>query len=250
MTGSGEFVPLAGEELRSACEVLFGWADDEASVRLPLLDGMQLDEIFRRRALATHPDRAFMLGLDESECVELFRETMAAYSTIRSFIDWRRTFTREPSSPYRHRDLCGDPWEGPEENYWRGQLPYRKLLFGQFLYYSGRVSSAELVDAVIWQWLQRPPFGKIACMWGYLTSGQVEGLLGGMELNERIGEAALRLGCLTSFRRNAVLGLQRMIQRPIGRYFVEKSIITSEQVRSSLRQFKDHNLTVCKIPVS
>ncbi len=227
---------MAGAELIAACELLFGWSGNEVTARLQLLDDKHLDETFRKRALATHPDRAFTLGLDESECVAQFREAKEAYSRIRNFVE-RRSALYGPGNPVRI------PREGPDNRYWRGQIPGRKLLFGQFLYYSGRISSRELVDAVLWQWFQRPVFGKIACMWGYLESDQVESLLCGMEMNERIGEAALRSGCLTPFKCNAVLGLQRMIQRPIGRYFVEKNIITSDQMQGSLRRFRDHNLT-------
>ncbi|MFV2082104.1 MAG: hypothetical protein ACC669_09580 [bacterium] len=63
-------------------------------------------------------------------------------------------------------------------------------------------------------------------------------------LEEKIGESALRMRYLTPFRRNAVLGLQRMIQRPIGVFFLENDILSPIEMVRFLELVKNHNSSV------
>jgi hypothetical protein len=125
-------------------------------------------------------------------------------------------------------------------------MPRRRVRLAEFLYYSGRISWAEMVDAVAWQRRQRPAVGRIAVDYGFLTPLQV------IEVIEQrrkagagdvpFGEFALRIGLITPFERLAMVGRQTRLQRPIGQYFVERGIIAELEFDDLRRQIVRHNL--------
>lgn len=237
---------LTIEDVQTACEILFGSDPGEAVNLLDTVDINRLEETYRERALATHPDRAAMLGRTRAECEELFKNVSRSYQTIRLYLTWHGAARNGPQTALHDGDENNfrDLSTSRRDSYWKGDVPERALMFGQYLYYSGRISSGTLIDAVLWQWTQRPAFGRIAAMWGYLTPGQLAQLLTSRRLEEMIGESALRLRYLTPFRRNAILGLQRMIQKPIGSFFLEREIFSSSEVAGFLELADKHNLSV------
>ncbi len=237
---------ITNQDVQTACEMLFGSDACEAASLLDSVDEHSLEEAFRERALATHPDRAVQLGKSKSECEDLFKDVSRAYQTIRLYLSWHggvQNGYQVQSQEAEGKD-SRDVVVSRRGSYWTGAIPERTLLIGQFLYYSGCISSGTLIDAVLWQWTQRPAFGRIAAMWGYLMPGQLAELLTTRRLEEKIGESALRLRYLTPFRRNAVLGLQRMIQRPIGMFFLENDILSPLEMVRFLGLMKKHNSSV------
>jgi len=115
---------------------------------------------------------------------------------------------------------------------------------GQFLYYNGLVTFNEMVAAVAWQRQQRPNFGKIARMWDYLTSSQIEVIIASRGPRETIGDAAVRLGYISPFQRDAVIGFQKWLQRPIGEYFQKTGILDEREIIHLIGQMKKHNKRV------
>jgi hypothetical protein len=125
------------------------------------------------------------------------------------------------------------------------ELPRRRLRFAEYLYYSGRARWTELVEAVAWQRAQRPPIGKIAVDFGFLGPDDVA------EILERrreaaangvpFGEWAVRIGFLTPFQLLAALGQQLRLQRPIGRFFVERGIVEPGEIEGIRRRILRHN---------
>ena len=122
-----------------------------------------------------------------------------------------------------------------------GSLPRRSLLFAEFLHLSRLISWQDRIAAIIWQRQQRPSIGKLAQEWGYLQDWQVESLLRHKRGGERFGEAAVRLGLLTTFQRQVLLGGQQRSQQPIGCYFVEAGILTQFSLKQALAAYKEHN---------
>jgi len=125
-------------------------------------------------------------------------------------------------------------------------LPRRRVRLAEFLYYSGRISWAAMVEAITWQRSQRPAVGRIAVDFGFLTAVEV------MQVIERrhragaadvpFGEFALRLGMITPFERLAMVGRQTRLQRPIGQYFVERGVIAEHEFEQLRREIVRHNL--------
>ena len=214
---------------------------------------------YRRRALETHPDRARTLGRAEAELAREFQAVTRAYELLAAAAPSRRADHAaaraarvEPSRPSR-RDpqaapLHPEPRSGaprvrvgvrPED------LPQRRLRLAEFLYYTGRVSWSDLVDAIAWQRAERPPLGRIAVALGFLTRADVDALLARRRAEGAghvpFGDYAVRAGYLTSFQRLAALGRQAALHRPIGRYFVERGLVDDRDLEEIRVRIARHN---------
>lgn len=125
--------------------------------------------------------------------------------------------------------------------YWNGRLPDRPLPIGEYLYYSGFISLQALIAAIHSQRTQRPVFGQLAHQWGYLSPLHLRHLVSSKRVGERVGDAALRLGLLTPFQRDAVLGMQRSKQRPFGRFLIEAGLMSDAELGAAVRAQRVHN---------
>lgn len=121
------------------------------------------------------------------------------------------------------------------------KLPSRALLFGQYLYYSGRASFRELAAAVAWQRAQRPRLGELAVRLGLVSSEDALRLpseaAGRVAAREQSGSVAH----LTPQQLRRVLTLQQRLQRPIGAWFIEQGLIRAYELRALLREHRLHN---------
>jgi hypothetical protein len=228
----------------------------------------RLRATYRRRALETHPDRARSLGRSEPELVREFRAVTEAYRLLSSLRAGPvpRSASPAPVRPWppgrpaasarpgpftpRRAGAASEPrpWtppRAPRASARPDDLPRRRLRFAEFLYYSGRVRWSELADAIAWQRTQRPPLGRIAVDLGFLAPDDP-----GVILERRreaganavpFGEWAVRLGYLTPFQLLAALGHQLRMQRPIGRFFVERRMLEEDEIEDVRRRILRHN---------
>jgi len=109
-------------------------------------------------------------------------------------------------------------------------------LFGRYLLGEGFITLSELTAAIDWQRAQRPAVGQIAVDWRIMTLDQVSVLLDQKPKTQLFCDFAVANGAMSSFHRLAVLAKQRRLQRPIGQYFVERGILTQEQVDALARR--------------
>jgi hypothetical protein len=239
------------ENLIPAFRLLFG-----ATAPAPTsLDLGSLKRTYRRRALDTHPDRASATGADPATLTRRFQEVTAAYERLVDFVARgapRAAAAQEPRGPSRRREEgAARPAKGveprgeparPVDHHWGGRIPDHALLLGQYLYYTGRISFRTLVGAIVWQQRQRPYFGQLAIRAGYLVPEIVPRLLALKRFEERIGEAALRLGLMTERECDHLLGLQRRTQRPIGEFFVDRGLLRPEELARAVFGLTAHNL--------
>lgn len=229
-----------GDGVGKAGELLFGPGfepprdRDEAWQR-------EVREAWRRRALDTHPDRAAALGRDEREMAREFQALAEAYRTLCPAGDRAgEALPERPASPQPRRQPR--PVRPPVDHLHRGGLPRRPLLFAEYLYYSGRVSWRNLVEAVAWQRRQRPAIGRIAVEWGHLDDTQVREVLQARRRGAKpFGETAREMGFLTGVQLLALLGRQRRMQRRIGEYFVEAGILGHGEVPALEAELLSHN---------
>ena len=247
---------LPASQLYNACHVLFGSEVDVSVDFLRYLEMPGLKAVYRKKALETHPDRARALACQSPVLEERFKEVNAAYQDLRYYLENPRRYRLiddrfrnrqehpsrkmhpRPAAEAKPRDSRPD---GSCAWFFKGTVPKRELLFGQYVYYYGHISFRQLIDAIVWQKFQRPLIGKIAVRWGWLYEDDVRKILRERQGGEKFGEAALRGGYLTSDRLRVILGRQRMLQPRIGKYFVEKRILPVSLVETMAEQSRRHN---------
>ena len=247
----GSTLPVASSvasNLLSACSLLFG---PDVHVSLDFVKIIELPALkaqYRKKAFEFHPDRAKFLGVNEIELSEKFKELTQAYETVNSAIekglgnnwgDLRRPSRARPPRPE-------NPGNGFSHRTYKGPLPQRELLIGQFLYYTGIISWQTLMEAIIWQRRQRPLFGQIAVEWGILTPADVVRILDERRIErrfrEKFGEFALNKHYITPYQRLAILGKQRKQQRLIGEFFIDEGYLSPREMATLIERLKAHNL--------
>jgi hypothetical protein len=198
----------------------------------------ELREAFRRRALETHPDRAATLGRSPASLSEDFQRLLQAFQLL----------SRTPPEAARPVASPRAPERGPrrpQDHLNQGAMPRRPMQFAEYLYYSGRVSWRNMVEAVAWQRRQRPAIGRIAVEWGHLSDDEVREILESRRregtAHEPFGEYARRKGYLSASQLLALLGRQRRLQRRIGQYFVEAGLLADRELRSVDDDLGRHN---------
>jgi hypothetical protein len=248
-------------EMARACAALFPDASALTRGKPLRLDKKTLHRSYRARALGTHPDRAVALGRSEIELTARFAEVQQAYDLLQSLLHLRDSIVIPPLRPAQgHAARCerrpkvptGSPARRnaargrraasrKRDSSWKGRIPERRLLLGQYLYFAGAISIRELVSAIVWQRRQRPFVGQIAVSWGILSPRTVRHTLSTRRPGERFCEAAVRIGRMTPFQQMAVLGRQRQLQEPFGRYFIENAILRPDEIEALAAQAWRHN---------
>jgi len=242
-------VVLANQDVLNAYHVIFGSAGCFSVDLLRHLNPTALKTAYRRKAFETHPDRSLIVGKMENEMSNCFVEVTLAYQTLQSALKnfhsngsgYDNRFTKE----FNKRTANTVNRNDATDFFYKGRIPKRKLLIGQFLYYSGIVSWKKLIEAISWQKMQRPPIGQIAMKWGILSEYDIQALLKRRSLernfHKRFGEYALLKGYITSYELLAILGKQRMLHRPIGEYFIEKRILPAHNMDRMIEKLRTHN---------
>ncbi len=158
------------QDLFKACESLFGTDIDVSVEFLRYLKPAGVRAAYRKKAMETHPDRAAVLDGQADFMADRFKEISLAYRLLSEFLAAPEKYSLdEQGALYRRRRTRpaarADAAAPPAEPLYTGRIPARRLLFGQYLYYAGRISLSALVKAVVWQRLQRPSVGALAQSW-------------------------------------------------------------------------------------
>ncbi|WP_435549328.1 J domain-containing protein [Desulfobacterium sp. N47] len=242
-------IVLHKQDILNAYSVIFGPAVGVSINTIIGIPPMTLKTAYRKKALETHPDRYLIVGKMKKELNDQFIEVSLAYETLQKVLNHFKPLANNASNSINkeNKTKCSASSDGgkPADHFYRGLLPKRKLLIGQFLYYSGIVSWKTLIDALTRQKMQRPPVGQIAIKWGILSKNDIHAILKQRSLEQkydkRFVEYACSKGYLTSFQRLALLGKQRSLQRPIGEFFVEKGILMSMDMEILVKKLHLHN---------
>ena len=234
-----------GKDLFKACESLFGEDVDVSLEFLRYLKPSGLKAAYRRRAMETHPDRAVLLGGRREVLEQRFKEINLAYQLLQAFLSrpWKYSLD-ERGSIYRPKKTNVRPYRSPtaaaKPKYCR-HIPDRKLLFGQYLYYCGHIELKTLINAVVWQRLQRPAIGKLAVRLNWLSASDIYDILKKRFPGEKFGECALRSGYLSRYQLMLLLQRQKMLQPQIGKYFIEKKILSASGIYKLISAQRVHN---------
>jgi hypothetical protein len=114
----------------------------------------------------------------------------------------------------------------------------KSLILGRHLHRRGLITLRQLIAAVAWQRAQRPAVGQIAKSWGILDDEQIHTALREKGQGELFCDFAVRMSWMTPFQRLAVVGRQRVLQQPLGRYFIDQGILTEEQVEAEVARLR------------
>lgn len=237
------------EDLLKACESLFGPEIDVSTEFLRYLKPSGVKVAYRKKAMETHPDRAGIVQGASDLMEQRFKEVNFAYQLLQDFLThpWKYSLDESGVIHKRRRTYSSpsnvDRKTHPEksEPFYRGRIPSRKLLFGQYLYYSGQVTFSAMIKAVVWQRLQRPSIGAMALSWGWMDGRDVMDILRRRRFGERFGDCALRFGYLSETQIGLLLNQQRKIQPVIGKYFVDQRLMDSARLFRCLVAMKIHN---------
>ena len=283
---------------------------------LDKLSPRKLRSAYRKKAFATHPDRAHALGKNREKLDKCFKEMSTAYERLDSIIQSEKKYIirdavpkkRKPKSASRRtpakktkttkqakptqqakpkkqtksttrakstkqakqakqtktttptkqkrssafslknsdrKASCTHVALKSQTNisnsYFTGIVPKRELLIGQFLYYSGLISWNTLTQAIVWQRSKRPIIGKIAQDWGILSAEEIQRILKERSYKDQFGEYALHNGYITNFQHLAIVGKQKQMQPPIGRYFIQQGLLRNYDIKKMTESLKIHN---------
>jgi len=260
----------------TALRIVFG---DESPIAAEIgtiatLTQRELAACFRRRAMELHPDRAGALGVSTHDLERSFKQLHGAYRLLGRLVEDERlrnrvlasaanrsperglwTPTREQPAPGQRRaagDSDAEPFRtGPDERsrtadagrrYYRGRVPQGQLRFAQFLYYHQVIDWQTMIDAVTWQYRVRPKLGEIGRSYRFLDFDAVTRVLRSSPRGELFGNTAMRLGVLDRRQLSVVLGKQHQLNYPIGRYFLERGILSRPEIDHLLAQNRRHNM--------
>jgi len=254
-------------ELFQACATIFGSEIKISPDFLAYLQPIGIKAAYRKRALETHPDRAVILNGLAKDLNAEFINVRQAYERLLSFVESKKGFYRaatgfensgyqQTDSHYRNRPSRKGSAEhhykprpfhkkntGPADHFYTGNLPKGSLMLGQFLYYSGLISWQTLIEAICWQRRQRPLIGQIATEWGLITYQDVLQILHSRNFDEKFGQCALRIGYISSFELFALVGKQKKLQRPFGEFFIERGLLSAEDIIRTIQKQQIHNVT-------
>jgi hypothetical protein len=231
------------KQLLDSCRVLFGQEIQMLPEFLGYLQPSGVKAAYRKLAMETHPDRACHTGVDEAILEERFKELCSAYEQVFSYVQQPDRYIL--AAPPRSFGMPTRPATKPpaprRHHFYTGQVPPKKILIGQFLYYSGAISMQQMWGAVVWQKIRRPRLGDIACKLDWLDLLDIKNIMRHRRKGELFGEFATRTGLLSSYQLLVLLGRQRLLQPRIGDYFIERSILSQRKLEAMAAAFKEHN---------
>jgi len=124
---------ISKEHLINYYNVLFGPYADVSYEVLKELQPSELKAAYRKKVFETHPDRSKILGRDEDKMNREFIRAATAYEKLISIIkdknkhvfNEKRDVKESRAKYYNTKDVFPD-------RYYKGSMPKRKLLLGQF----------------------------------------------------------------------------------------------------------------------
>ncbi|HOW81498.1 MAG TPA: DnaJ domain-containing protein [Spirochaetota bacterium] len=246
-------------DLIGAYTLLFSETGLRSIDQIYRISSASLKTAYREKAKKNHPDRARQLGVSEAVLSERFKEITRAYNDLNRFIQGcsRSSAARPAGYDHRYRGKekkkehhntetqpGRDAREESAAGAWKTEyrmMSGKEVPLGQYLLFQGIITLKTLIQAIHWQRVQRPPFGTIAREWKILTREEILSIFRNRRMHEKFGECALRLGYLNSFQHRAILCKQKNIQRPIGQFFVEQSILSPAELERHLFNHRRHN---------
>ncbi len=261
-------------DFSKAYSIMYGPTTETPAALLKRLNSQDLKKTFRHKAMECHPDRATINHIDSAKLDNNFKDINWAYQVLKEALSDSSALFAAPAQPvyagpaaytpppaysygygygygygynYAHSTSAQEAYnsysqsKAADDHFWCGTMPKQRLPFGQFLYYSGKISWNTLLEALDWQENQRPKFGQIALEGQLLSPGALSRLLSHRYRGEKIGDAAMRLGYLSPRMKEAVLNIQKHRQPALGQYFLSRGLLSQDELGRCLLQQRQHN---------
>ena len=261
---------IVEQELYRACRVLFGPELDISRDFLQYLQTSGVKSAYRRKALETHPDLA---SSRSSISYQTFTSTREAYEKLIDYLaareekgyglvnsSGRSIHVERPDAPGKNSPrkkrpvpggrvrqnslkpgLAGTPARVDIDDLYQGPLPLRSLLFGHYLFYSGRVNWRTIAHALLWQRVNRPRLGEIGRRFGWLNEDDVMRVIHGSELQQPFGASAISMGLLSESQLNLLVFQQKTLQKRFGQYFIINELFSPRILAGFLVEHIRHN---------
>lgn len=249
---------LVSGDVVNAYRILFGSRDGVSHISIP--DHKAVRRAYRQKVKLFHPDLAVQSAMSEERLKNIFLKISRAYDILSAWLcEEDNQLSRQTGSAFTK----AHKWEPVkpnvpvassvcfDENYYYMQgLPKRKLRFGEYLFYSGKINWQTFMDALVYQCQVRPMIGQLCVDSGFIDNNDVVNIMNNRNLLslEKFGEAAYRLGYITKQEISYVLKKQYKIGQPFGKYFIDKGIMSASELQKNLTNFHYHNMFVSGTP--
>lgn len=229
--------------LMDACRTLFG---DELLLSREFLTYLQPNGVkaaYRLKAKEAHPDRfAGSSPRIHKQQTAFFQEVNKAYDLLRSFFQERDQTGRQQPKSSGYKSAKTKPRRHAQSSQKKSyRIPERSLEFGHYLYHRGLISYSQLINALVWQRQQRPVLGELAVNLGWLKKEDTLQVTRQRGPYARFGERAIRMGLLSPGQVKALILHQRTMHKKLGQYFVEKGLISSDEIEHFAQKHREHN---------
>jgi curved DNA-binding protein CbpA len=128
--------------------------------------------------------------------------------------------------------------------YHRGDVPPYQLRFAQYLYYTRKIDWDTLIRSLSWQYRLRPKIGDLGTKLGFMGYEEINHVLRLKKSDELFGQTAVHLGVLKPYDLTVLIGRQRLLNLPIGRFFVEQGYLSETELEIALLAMTRHNGSV------
>lgn len=229
--------------LANACFLIYGSLFHFSEATLEYLKPSGIKSAYREKAKILHPDSSKLAGKSQQELSTLFNELNNAYKLLLNYLKVDSNFKNKVSNKIKLiENINSIKYKSRKDFFYSGQIPKRKLRLGEYLYYSKKISWKTLINAIITQYKTRPKIGDLCLKLNYLNRTEIDKIIKKININEKFGETAKKLGFLNNHQIITALGFQRQYNRAIGKYFIENSIFTKNQLEKYIQECKNHNL--------
>lgn len=275
---------VAETELFRSCEILFGLDLHLSREFLEYLQPTGIKSAYRKKARETHPDLAAGKSeIEKKALAAVFQSVQEAYENLKAYLDarekgyridkegtlrntaassasGRQASSSRPGRTYQQssrsfagagrRAYTSSAKKGTfdasvdTDRYYQGEIPNRKLLFGHYLYYSGAINWRCIIQALVWQRMQRPRLGELGKKIGWLSESDIKRVMEYRTPFQPFGVSAVNLGLLTEKQCNILVFQQKRLQKRIGDYFVENRIMSPQMLQRHVDSFHAHNARV------
>lgn len=230
------------KNLINACNILFG---PRFKFYPNTLDYIQLSGIksaYKEKSKLYHPDRSYAVGIDAEILAEYFKELNKAYNVL---VNYKKIKVKKNNTEIKPHFKTKSSVK--YNFYYKGVMPKRELRFGEFLYYSRKICWNDLIASIVKQYIYRGKIGRICIELEYINEVTLVKIIKQKKEDEKFGECALRLGYLSIYQLNIALNKQKSKKYPIGRYFIDNKIISTEDLKILLQENRKYNNKIRRV---
>lgn len=234
--------PKTFYELANACFLIYGPLFHFSDETLEYLKPSGIKSAYREKAKILHPDSSSLKNKSKQELSVLFNELNNAYKFLLEYLKVRTKFKNNICDKLNLiEDINNISYKNKKDFFYSGQMPKRKLRLGEYLYYSKKISWKTLINAIVTQYKTRPKIGDLCLKLNFLDITEINKITKNINIHEKFGETAKRLGLLNDHQILATLGFQKQYNRYFGTYFIENNIFTSNELELYNQECKKYN---------